>query len=97
MMAAYIRNAGQAPDERDNDGLVSVASASWNPLAEAPWPADHLGEVGHSLTPPDFVSSFPHLEALRQVIMMDSEKPLIQPYEKQQCSLRARTQNRYAA
>ncbi len=68
MMAAYIRNVGQAPDERDNDGLVSLASASWKPLAEAPWPADHLGEVGHSLTPPSFASSFPHLEALRRVI-----------------------------
>jgi triacylglycerol lipase len=66
--AAYIRKVGQSPDERDNDGLVSVASASWKPLAEAPWPADHLAEVGHSLVPPDFASPFPHLEALRRVI-----------------------------
>lgn len=65
---AYIRDVGQTPAERENDGLVSVASASWKPLAEAPWPADHLGEVGHSLTPPRFASRFPHLEALRRVI-----------------------------
>lgn len=66
--AAYIRRVGRSRDERDNDGLVSVASASWKPLAEAPWPADHLAEIGHSLVPPDFASRFPHLEALRRVI-----------------------------
>ena len=68
LTSAYIRNAGRAEDERENDGLVSVASASWKPLAESPWPTDHLGEVGHSLSPPSFASSFPHLEALRRVI-----------------------------
>jgi hypothetical protein len=66
--AAYIRHVGRARDERDNDGLVSVASASWKTLAEAPWPADHLGQVGHSLSPPHFASRFAHLEALRRVI-----------------------------
>jgi hypothetical protein len=65
---AYIRDVGQTPAERENDGLVSVASASWRPLAEAPWPADHLGEVGRSFAPPRFASPFPHLEALRRVI-----------------------------
>src|SRR5262245_57608250 len=64
----YIRRAGRTPDEQGNDGLVSVASASWKPLAEAPWPADHLGEVGHNLTPPSFASEFPHLEAFGRVI-----------------------------
>ena len=68
LTSAYIRNAGRAEDERENDGLVSVASASWKPLAESPWPTDHLGEVGHSLSPPSFASSFPYLEALRRVI-----------------------------
>ena len=65
---AYIRDVGQTPAERENDGLVSVASASWKPLAEAPWPTDHLGEVGHTLSPPRFASRFPHLEALRRVV-----------------------------
>ncbi len=68
LTSAYIREVGQALDERENDGLVSVASASWKPLAEPPWPTDHFGEVGHSLSPPSFVSSFPHLEALRRII-----------------------------
>ena len=66
--SAYIRNVGWARDERENDGLVRVASASWKPLAEPPWPTDHFGEVGHSLTPPSFVSAFPHLEALRRIV-----------------------------
>lgn len=66
--ATYIRKVGRTRDERDNDGLVSVASASWKPLAETPWPADHLGEIGHSLVPPAFASGFAHLEALRRVI-----------------------------
>jgi triacylglycerol lipase len=68
LTSAYLRHVGQAKDERENDGLVSVASASWKALAESPWPTDHLGEVGHSLTPPGFASPFPHLEALRRVI-----------------------------
>ena len=66
--SAYIRNAGRIREERENDGLVSVASASWRPLAEPPWSADHLGEVGHSLTPPSFAAAFPHLEALRRIV-----------------------------
>jgi triacylglycerol lipase len=66
--AAYIRKVGRSRDERDNDGLVSVASAAWTTLAEAPWAADHLGEIGHSLVPPAFASRFAHLEALRRVI-----------------------------
>ncbi|HUM14219.1 MAG TPA: hypothetical protein VL086_00890 [Candidatus Nitrosotalea sp.] len=69
---AYIRDVGRTPEERDNDGLVSVASASWRPLAEPPWPVDHLGEVGHSLMPPRFASRFPHLEALRRVVQRAS-------------------------
>ena len=68
MLAAYIRSTGRTPGERDNDGLVSVASATWKPLAETPWPTDHLGEIGHTLLPPRFASSFPHLEALRRVV-----------------------------
>jgi len=71
---AYIRDVGQTPTERENDGLVSVASASWKPLAEAPWPTDHLGEVGHTLSPPRFASRFPHLEALRRVIERARER-----------------------
>jgi triacylglycerol lipase len=68
LTSAYIRHVGLTEAERENDGLVSIASASWKALAEPPWPTDHLGEVGHSLTPPSFASRFPHLEALRRVI-----------------------------
>jgi hypothetical protein len=68
LMSEYIRHVGRTEDERTNDGLVSVASAAWRPLAEAPWPTDHLGEVGHDLAPPRFASSFPHLEALHRVV-----------------------------
>ena len=68
LMSDYIRRVGRTAEERDNDGLVSVASASWKPLAEPPWPTDHLGEVGHDLMPPAFASSFPHLAALQRVV-----------------------------
>jgi len=68
MTGACVRDAGQTPAERENDGLVSVASAAWTPLAEGPWSTDHLGEVGHTLTPPRFASRFAHLEALRRVV-----------------------------
>jgi triacylglycerol lipase len=68
LTAAYLRRVGRTREERENDGLVSVASASWKSLAEAPWATDHLGEVGHSLTPPAFASRFAHLEALRRVV-----------------------------
>ena len=66
--AACIRDVGQTAAERENDGLVSVASAAWTPLAERPWPTDHLGEVGRTLTPPRFASRFAHLDALHRVI-----------------------------
>ena len=68
LLSSYIRHVGRTEEERANDGQVTVASAAWKPLAEPPWPTDHFGEVGHSLTPPSFVSGFPHLEALRRVI-----------------------------
>jgi triacylglycerol lipase len=47
----YIDFVGQAPDEKANDGLVTVKSASWVPLAEGPWAtADHMSEVGYNLS-----------------------------------------------
>jgi triacylglycerol lipase len=73
--SGYIRDVGRSPEERDNDGLVTVASAAWKPLAEPPWPTDHLGEVGHSLVPPRFASCFPHLEALRRVVRRAAGEP----------------------
>lgn len=65
----YLSSIGKTPEDKANDGLVTVASASWTPLAEAPWPTDHIGEVGHCLdTPPRFASSFDHLSAIARVI-----------------------------
>ena len=61
LMHNYIQRVGRTDAERENDGLVSVASASWKPLVEPPWPTDHIGEVGH--TP-----GFDHVAAMRRVV-----------------------------
>jgi triacylglycerol lipase len=58
---AYINLVGQTSEDKANDGMVSVKSASWTPLAEGPWPTDHLGEVGYDLT-------FDHLTAYRRIL-----------------------------
>lgn len=61
-----IEHAGATADERQNDGLVSVASAQWpdNRLAEPPWPADHLAEVGYDL---DHLASKPSFDSLAAI------------------------------
>ena len=65
----YISFLGQTADERDNDGLVSVKSASWIPLAEGAWStADHLSEVGYSLSTPTLASAFDHIAAYRRIL-----------------------------
>ena len=65
----YIDSVGQTPDDKANDCLVSVKSASLIPLAEATWPTDHFGEVGYSLTnPPTFASPFDHISAYRRIL-----------------------------
>jgi triacylglycerol lipase len=64
----YIEFVGRTPDEKANDGLVSVQSASWTPLAGAPWPTDHLGEVGYDLSSPTLVSAFDHIAAYRRLL-----------------------------
>lgn len=47
-----IKSRGQTEDERVNDGVVSLASAKWpTDLAEEPWLADHLAQIGHDLDP----------------------------------------------
>jgi triacylglycerol lipase len=65
----HITSVGQTPDEKANDGLVSVQSASWMPLAEPVWDtADHVSEVGHTLNPPSFQSTFPHIDTYRRIL-----------------------------
>jgi triacylglycerol lipase len=55
--------------ERDNDGLVSVQSATWpNQLAESPWDTDHFGEMGYDLNRPDLTTPFPYLEAYARIV-----------------------------
>jgi triacylglycerol lipase len=65
----YIDFVGQTPDERANDGLVSVKSASLSALAEEPWTtADHLSEVGYNLSSPTLTSAFDHIPAYRRIL-----------------------------
>jgi len=65
----YIERCGDTADEKLNDGLVSVASASWpGPLFEPPWPTDHLGEVGHNVGLLGPRVKFDHLVAFDHVI-----------------------------
>lgn len=65
----YIGLVGQSGDERANDGLVSVRSASWLPLAEPVWTnADHISEVGYNLSSPTLVSAFDHIGAYRRIL-----------------------------
>lgn len=55
--------------EGENDGIVSVASATWpEQLAEEPWGADHISEIGYNLNRPDLHSSFAHAEAVARIV-----------------------------
>jgi len=66
----FIRLLGATPQEKNSDGVVSVASATWpGPLVEPPWNTDHFGEIGYDLdTPPDFQTTFPYKVAIDHVI-----------------------------
>jgi len=65
-----IERAASTADERQNDGLVSVASAQWPgmQLAEPPWPADHLAELGYDLDRPGAKPNFDYLGAMIRVV-----------------------------
>lgn len=64
----YLESIASTPEERANDGLVTVASASWMPLAEPAWAADHISEVGYNLHSPTLASSFDHLGAIQRIV-----------------------------
>jgi triacylglycerol lipase len=68
--AWLIEKAASTADERQNDGLVSVASAQWpgNQLAEPPWAADHLAEIGYDLDHPGAKPRFDYLGAIARVV-----------------------------
>lgn len=62
----YIEENGTTPEEKANDGAVSVASAKWPVnLTEDAWGADHFAEVGHKL---GVVSPFNHIDAFQRVV-----------------------------
>jgi triacylglycerol lipase len=64
-----IKSRGATEDEKNNDGVVSLASARWpSELVEQPWPADHLAQIGHNLDTADLHSSFDHKAAFARVI-----------------------------
>lgn len=66
---AYIEIVATSPEERSNDGLVTVASAKCTGDPEQPWRTDHIGEVGYNLDrPPDFKSSFDHASAYARIV-----------------------------
>lgn len=72
----FIQLRGGTPQERDNDGVVSVASASWpGPLVEAAWPTDHFGEIGYDLNSPPFKTSFPYQAAFDRVVARAVQSP----------------------
>ena len=65
----FIDFVGQTPGDKVSDGLVSVRSASWVPLAEGPWTtADHLSEVGYNLSSPTLASAFDHIGTYRRIL-----------------------------
>ena len=64
-----IRLLGTSQQEQDNDGVVSVASASWpGALVEPHWPTDHFGEIGYDLDTAGFTTPFPYLAAFDRVV-----------------------------
>jgi triacylglycerol lipase len=70
--SAFLATIGRTPDEVQNDGVVTLASARRNGLAEIPWPADHFAEVGYDFNKLGFVSDFPHLAAIARIVQRAS-------------------------
>jgi triacylglycerol lipase len=72
----FIRLRGGTAQEQDNDGVVSIASASWpGPLVEPAWPTDHFGEIGYDLDTPDLKTQFPYLVAFDRVVSRALQSP----------------------
>jgi triacylglycerol lipase len=65
----YLQTIGESPEEKANDGLVTVASAAGERgLAEPPWDTDHFGEVGYSADSLNLHSAFDHIGAYRRIL-----------------------------
>ena len=55
--------------EGENDGMVSVKSATWpDQLAEDPWNADHIAEIGYDLNRSDLTTQFPFVDAIARIV-----------------------------
>ncbi|MGA7410936.1 MAG: hypothetical protein WBW33_10655 [Bryobacteraceae bacterium] len=71
-----IQLRGATPEEQNNDGVVSVASASWpGALVESPWPTDHFGEIGYDLDALNLRTSFPYQLAFDRVVARAMASP----------------------
>lgn len=72
----FIQLLGATAPDQDNDGLVSVASASWpGPLVESPWSTDHFGEIGYDLDTLNLTTSFPYEDAFDRVVDRAAASP----------------------
>jgi uncharacterized SAM-dependent methyltransferase len=66
---AYLQHVGQTAEEKQNDGMVTIASAAHNGLTEPPWEgADHVTEVGWQLNRLGFKSEFDHAGAIARIV-----------------------------
>lgn len=66
---AYLQHVGKTPDEVQNDGMVTIASATHNGLAEPPWTAaDHISEVGWQIDRPGLKGDFDHVGTIARII-----------------------------
>lgn len=66
---AYLQHVGTNALEVQNDGMVTVASATHNGLTEPPWAgADHVSEVGWQIDRPGFKGDFDHIAAIERVV-----------------------------
>jgi triacylglycerol lipase len=66
---AYLQHVGKTPEEVQNDGMVTIASATHNGLTEPPWTgADHVTEVGWQIDRAGFKADFDHLAAIDRII-----------------------------
>lgn len=72
----FIRLRGHTSEEQNNDGVVSVASASWpGALVETAWKTDHFGEIGYDLDAPGFKTSFAYLDEFDKVVARAAATP----------------------
>ncbi len=72
---AYLQYLGRTPDEVQNDGMVTLASARHNGLTEPPWAADHVSEIGWQIDRPGFKGDFDYFTAIDRIIQRLNSLP----------------------